>query len=135
MVFNANLSNYLDDSNSVAWVMAASTFGGIAKLQGDNFIYQMTPQGSNGSGQPSRGTLLGYPVHFSAAVPVPAAAAKSVLFGNFFYVGVRNEPSFTVLRDPYSAANTGQLRLHYYFRTVYKVLIAEAVGYATQAAS
>lgn len=135
VVFNNDLANYLDDSSSVAWVMRASTHGAIAKLQGDPFIYQVTPQGDNGNGQPSRGSLLGYPVHYSAAVPAPATSAKSLLFGNFYYVGVRNEPEFTVLRDPYSAATTGQLRLHYYFRTIYKVLIAEAVGYATQASS
>jgi HK97 family phage major capsid protein len=135
MVFNNDLANYLDDTNSVGWVMRASTHGMIAKLQGDPFIYQMTPQGSNGNGVPSRGTLLGYPVHYSAAVPAPAASAKSILFGNFNYVGVRNDPEFVVLRDPFSAASTGQLRLHYYFRTVYKVLQAEAVGFATQAAS
>lgn len=135
MVFNNDLANYLDDSNSVAWVMRASTHGAIAKLQGDPFIYQVTPQGDNGNGKPSRGSLLGYPVHYSAAVPAPATSAKSLLFGNFFYVGVRNEPEFTVLRDPFSASATGQLRLHYYFRTIYKVLVAEAVGFATQAAS
>jgi HK97 family phage major capsid protein len=135
MVFNNDLANYLDDTNSVGWVMRASTHGMIAKLQGDPFIYQMTPQGSNGNGVPSRGTLLGDPVHYSAAVPAPAASAKSILFGNFNYVGVRNDPEFVVLRDPFSAASTGQLRLHYYFRTVYKVLQAEAVGFATQAAS
>jgi HK97 family phage major capsid protein len=135
VVFNNDLANYLDDSASVAWIMRASTHGAIAKLQGDPFIYQVTPQGNSGDGQPSRGVLLGYPVHYSAAVPAPATSAKSLLFGNFFYVGMRNDPEFTVLRDPFSAASTGQLRLHYYFRTIYKVLVAEAVGFATQAAA
>jgi HK97 family phage major capsid protein len=133
MVFNGDLSNYLDDSQSVAWVTRASTHGMIAKLQGSEFIYQNTPQGTSGNGVPSRGTLLGYPVHYSAATPAATTGLKSIFFGNWYYVGVRNEPEFTVLRDPYSNAATGQLTVHYYFRTVYKTLIAEAVGYGTQA--
>lgn len=35
----------------------------------------------------------------------------------------------TFLRDPYSAAATGQVNLFYYFRVVFKVLLAEAVLY------
>jgi HK97 family phage major capsid protein len=129
MVFGNDIAHYLDDSSSVGWVTRPATYGLIAKIQGNEFVYDDTPQGS------SRGTrsLLQYPVHFSNQVPAATTGLKSVLFGNFFYVGVRNEPEFTILRDPYSAASTGQLRLHYYFRTVYGVLQAEAVGYGTQA--
>jgi len=129
IVYNNDLAFYLDDTGNVGWVTRPATYGLVAKLQGNDFIYDDTPQGSS-RGQRS---LLQYPVYFSNAVPAATTGLKSVLFGNFNYVGVRNEPEFRVLRDPYSASTTGQLRLHYYFRTVYGVLQAEAVGYGTQA--
>ena len=133
ITFNDNLAYYLDDSNSVAWVTRPSTFGSIASIQGDNFVYDNTPQGSSARSNGAKGSLAMYPVHFSNKVETLATGNKSILFGNWFFVGVRNAPEFQVLRDPYSAATTGQLRLHYYFRTVYKVLQAEAIGYGTQA--
>jgi len=127
IIYNNDLEPYLDDA-SVAWVTRPSTFGDIVSLQGNDFIYDRTPQG-DGRGR----TLAGFPVAFSQKVAAPAASAKSILFGNFYYVGWREAPGFTVLRDPYSKASTGQVVLHYYFRTVYKVLQAEAIGYGQQA--
>ena len=72
---------------------------------------------------------MGYPVYFSQKVDAPATTKKSIFFGNFNYMGFREAPGFTVLRDPYSKAGSGHVVLHYYFRTVYKVLQAEAIGY------
>ena len=39
---------------------------------------------------------------------------------------------FTLLRDPYSAASTGQVKLWMHFRTVFKVLQPSAIGYLIQ---
>lgn len=133
ITFDDNLADYLDDSNSVAWVTRPSTYGSIVSIQGNEFIYDNNPQGSSVRTNGAKGSLAQYPVHFSNKVATLATGNKSILFGNWFYVGVRNAPEFTVLRDPYSAATTGQLRLHYYFRTTYNVLQAEAIGYGTQA--
>jgi len=133
IVFNDNLAYYLDDSNSVAWVTRPATYGSVVSIQGNDFVYDATPQGSSVATNGAKGVLAQYPVHFSNKVETLATGNKSILFGNWFFVGVRNAPEFQVLRDPYSAASTGQLRLHYYFRTVYKVLQAEAIGYGTQA--
>ena len=128
MMYNDALEPYLDDGGSVGWVTRRSTHGAIAKLQGNDFIYDMTPQG-NGAGR----TLLGVPVNYSVHTDALATGNKPILLGNWFYMGVRNEPEFRLLRDPYSAARAGQLRLHYYFRTVYAVLQAEAITYGTLA--
>jgi len=133
ITFNDNLAYYLDDSASVAWVTRPATYGEIISIQGNEFIYDTNPQGSSVATNGAKGILAQYPVHFSNKVETLAIGNKSILFGNWFYVGVRNAPEFQVLRDPYSAATTGQLRLHYYFRTVYKVLQAEAIGYGEQA--
>ena len=131
MAYNDALAAYLDDSASVAWVTRPATYGAIASLSGNARLYVGTPQGGN-TGAP---TLLGSPVHFSNKVAALGASAKSIYFGNWNFVGYREDPGFTLLRDPYSAAGTGQVRLWMYFRTVFGVLQSEAIGYGAQAAS
>jgi HK97 family phage major capsid protein len=59
------------------------------------------------------------------------ASGKSLLIGNFNYMGMRLDPTMTFLRDPYSRASYGEVRLHYYFRTDFEVLQAAAFQYAT----
>ena len=117
-------AEYLDGS---VWVMARATEGIIRGAQGDSFLYNPNPSGSD-RGRPE---ILGYPVYNSAYASAVAASAKSVIFGNFRYIGMREAPGITFLRDPYGLANSGQVRLLYYFRTVYKTLQAEAIQYAT----
>jgi HK97 family phage major capsid protein len=73
--------------------------------------------------------LLDFPVVYSYKSGATAASAKSVYFGNWFYVGLREAPGFSVIRDPYSRAAYGEVILNYMFRADYGVLIAEAIGY------
>jgi len=115
---------YLDDSNSVSWVMRNSTLGQIKSISSEDRFYGDVTQ--------SEGPL-GYPVALSNKVDPLGTANNPILFGNFNFVGRRESPSMTVLRDPYSDADAGIVNLHYYFRTVYKVLQSEAVGYGTNA--
>lgn len=117
-------AEYLDGS---VWVMTRATEGLIRGMQGDAFLYNPNPAGSD-RGRPE---ILGYPVYNSAYASAVAASAKSLIFGNFRYIGMREAPGITFLRDPYGLANSGQVRLLYYFRTVYKTLQAEAIQYAT----
>jgi HK97 family phage major capsid protein len=126
--FNSALGNYLDEAGSVGWVMQRPVHGEIVLLDDANTrrYASNTMPDSTGVFAPS---LLGYPVHYSAKAGLTAANAKSVFFGNWNFVGKREAPGFTVLRDPYSKAENGQVVLHYYFRTVYDVLQAEAIGY------
>jgi hypothetical protein len=35
----------------------------------------------------------------------------------------------TMLRDPYTRSSYGEVVINYYFRAVYKVLVAEAIGF------
>lgn len=128
MAYNEALSNYLDDSPSVAWVTRAATYGAVRSLRGSAPLY--VEQVIGNSKTPD---LLGYPVHFSAKAPAMTTGNKSIFFGNWNYVGVREGDGFTMLRDPYSAAGTGQVALWMYFDVVYKTLQAEAIGYGTQA--
>ncbi len=119
IVGNDTLGNYLTDGASASWVMRHSTQWAINAITADSrFYYRDTGTG-----------LLGYPVRRTNKAGAIGAAAKSVFFGDWSYVGLREEPQYSVLRDPFTLAHLGQVRLIYMFRTVYKVLQAGAVGY------
>lgn len=124
VVLNNTIGDYLD--NNCAWVMQPLTFGAIASITGNPRLYAQTPGGS------FQRELLGYPVHFSSKAGTVTSAQKSAYFGNWNFVGWREAPGFTLLRDPFSAAGTGQVKLWMYFRTVFKVLQPSAVGYLLQ---
>jgi HK97 family phage major capsid protein len=126
VVLNDTVGDYLDDSGACAWVMKPSTFGAIAAITGNPRMYAENPGGSLGR------EILGYPVHFSTKAGAMTAGLKSAYFGNWNFMGWREAPGFTLLRDPYSAAGTGQVKLWMYFRTVFKVLQPSALGYLIQ---
>ena len=123
IVFNDTLGNYLDDGGSISWVMRPTTFGAIKALAGDPRIY--------GVAQSAGRTLLEYPVNYSNKVAAIASAVKSVLFGNWYYMGLYESPSLHMILDPYSV--DGMVVLKYSFRMCYGQLIAGALGYGLQA--
>jgi HK97 family phage major capsid protein len=125
ITFNEALSNYLDDTGSVAWVMQRAVHGEIVLLDDTSIRRYANNQMGNEEGP----SLLGFPVKYSAKSGATAASAKSVYFGNWNYVALREAPSMTMLRDPYTRSSYGEVVINYYFRAVYKVLVAEAVGY------
>ena len=120
-------------ADSAVWLADRGTEGYLRGLTGNNFQFVPTPMGSITGSQATGASreLFGRPIFNTAKMPDIGAGNKSLVFGNFAYVGMRLAPDMTVLRDPYSKAVKGQVLFHYYFRTVYKVLIAEAIQYAT----
>jgi len=129
MVGNGTLDPYLDDSGSVAWVMQPSTKWAINSIVTTDRFYT----GQENVPPRRGGDLLGYPVHTSAKASAIGTGNKSVFFGNWGFMGFREAPGLTVLRDPYTLAATGQIRFVYMFRAVYKVLQAGAIGYGLHA--
>lgn len=118
---------YATDEASVGWIMRRATEGTIRGLAGTtNFYYSPTPGGTTTIMRP---TLWGAPLYNSGYMPAIAASAKTMVLGNWYFMGRRDGVSFSVLRDPYTV--DGKVILKYYFRTVYKVLQAEAIVYAT----
>lgn len=113
--------------STVAWVMKRATEGLIRGLQGDPFLFNPNPAGSDRN-QPE---IWGYPVYNSEYASAVEASAKSLIFGDWSYVYMRESTQFGFLRDPYTLAAKGQVRMLYFFRTVYKVAQAEALVYAT----
>lgn len=117
---------YATDETSVAWLMRRTTEGVIRSLSGNSdFYYAPTPGGAIGP----RPVLWGAPVYNTGKVAAIAASAKSMLLGNWYYMGLREAPTMSFLRDPYTV--DGKVILKYYFRCVYKVLQAGAILYAT----
>jgi HK97 family phage major capsid protein len=121
IVGNNDLSAYLDEDAAVAWVMRSSTHWDLKSIVGTDRQYAVNEDRGR--------TLLGYPVYYSQKAAAAAASAKSIFFGNWRNVGMREGNGITFLRDPYTVAVKGQVRLLWYFRTVYGVLQAEAIGY------
>ncbi len=115
-------------ADGAQFLMKRATHYAFLALTGNNWQFVNTPNGNVNA-------LWGYPVQNSDWVPGVAAAAKSLIFGNFNFVGMREAPGLTFLRDPFSAAGSGQVNLYYYFRAVYKVLLPAAVLYGKHPAS
>ena len=110
------------------WIMHPTTFAYLSGLASSSvFTFAPHPGGNLAGGS----TLWGYSVNQSSYATALAASAKSLAFGNFNFLGMREGTGLTTLRDPYSAATSGQIRLHYWFDLVYGVLQAEAIQYAT----
>lgn len=123
IVGNNDLSEYLDEDGAVAWVMRPSVLWDIKSIVGSDRQYAVN------AGNAGPRELLGYPVHYSQKAAAVAASAKSVYFGNWRRVGMREGSGLTFIRDPYTVAINAQIRLLWNFRTVYGVLTAEAIGY------
>lgn len=121
LVFHATLGFYLDDGASAAWVMRPPTYGAILNLTGNARLYAPTAAGTFNR------DLFGYPVYYSNAAAAIAASAKSIYFGNWRYMGMREDPALRLIRDPYTT--DGVVILKYSFRVVYGLLIAGALAY------
>ncbi len=111
-------------ADNAAFVMRRATLGSYRKLISTGpFLYQPTPAGGI---TPS--SLGEFPVYASSYLAAIGSGNKSILFGNFEYMGMRETP-LVFLYDPYSLASTGRKLLHYYTRIVYKVTNADAILY------
>lgn len=107
------------------WLMHPTTKAYIEGIYSSSvFSFAPTP-GAAGT------NLWGYPLNQSSYMTALGASVKSMVFGNFGFMGYREGTSLNTLRDPYSAVTSGQVRLHYWFDLVYGVLQAEAIQYAT----
>jgi len=124
MVFNSDMVSYLE-GGSPNWVMSGPSYAKIASLVGDARSYVATPQGTGIQGP----GILGYPVKFTNKADTIAGSKKSVFFGDWSSVGVRNGAGLQMIRDPYTRARYGQIELVFLFDVVYGVLNAEAIGF------
>ncbi|ANU76812.1 phage major capsid protein [Blautia pseudococcoides] len=113
------------------WVLNDSTIKAIRKLKDSNGQYLWQP--SLTAGTPD--TILGRPVKTSAYMPVLAAGAKTIAFGDFSYYWIadRQGRSFKRLNELFAA--TGQVGFLASQRVDGKMILAEAVKVLVQKAA
>ena len=128
MVFQSDMVSYLD-GGSAAWVMSGPSYAKLIALKNDALTYSQTPAGVY------RESILGFPVYFTNKADTIGASKKSLFFGDWSQVGVRNGAGLQLIRDPYTRARYGQIELVYLFDVVYGVLNAEAIGYGAHPSS
>ena len=116
--------------NSVAWLMERATEGYLRGLSSSS-VFTFGPQPGGSPSLAGQGALFGVPVFTDDNMGSLAASGKSLLIGNWNYMGLRLYPSITFLYAPYSRAGYGETILHYYFRCDFAVLQAAAFQYAT----
>jgi HK97 family phage major capsid protein len=116
---------------NAAWAMNDSTEAVLRGLQGNPFLFGVTPAG----GPFEVDTLMDKRVFNSDSAAAIAASAKSLLIGDWSYYMIAERQGLVVQRlDELYAAN-GQIGLLAKFRQGAAVGQAEAFQYATQAAS
>ena len=105
------------------WVLNDSTIKAIRKLKDNNGQYLWQP--SLTAGTPDM--ILGRPIKTSAYMPVMAAGAKTIAFGDFSYYWIadRQGRSFKRLNELFAA--TGQVGFLASQRVDGKMILAEAV--------
>lgn len=113
------------------WVLNASTIKAVRKLKDSTGQYLWQP--SLVAGTPD--TLLGRPMKTSAYMPVIAAGAKTIAFGDFSYYWIadRQGRSFKRLNELYAA--NGQVGFLGFQRVDGKLVLSEAVKVLAQKAS
>lgn len=109
--------------NKAVWVMNDATIKAIRKLKDNNGQYLW--QNSLTADAPH--TLLGRPVYTSAYMPVPAAGAKTIAFGDFkyYWIADRQGRSFKRLNELY--AKNGQIGFIGSQRVDGKLILPEAI--------
>lgn len=117
-------------ANGAVLVMKRATEFYLRGLTGSTWLFENTPAGNLQSR-----SLFGAPVYNTDAMPAVATGLKSLAYFNpEFYILV-DRAGLTMVRDPYSAGNTGQVKLYTNYRLGGGVSQALAVNYATQAAA
>ena len=89
------------------WLMKRETIGGVRNLKDSDLQYLWQP-GLNGAEQ---STLLGKPIVEATDMPVIAAGAKSIMFGDFRRgYQIVDRSGMSMLRDPFTSAEDGTVR-------------------------
>ena len=109
--------------NKAVWVMNDATIKAIRKLKDNSGQYLW--QNSLTAGAPH--TLLGRPVYTSAYMPIAAAGAKTIAFGDFkyYWIADRQGRSFKRLNELY--AKNGQIGFLGSQRVDGKLILPEAI--------
>jgi HK97 family phage major capsid protein len=119
--------------NGAVWVMNPATWFYLKGITGNQFVF--TSGVARLSGTVDGPTLEGYPVILNSNVAAVGASAKSLLFGNFSFMGFVTNRGLRIRRLNELYAGNGQVGILATYRFGCAVLQAEAFQYATHAAS
>jgi HK97 family phage major capsid protein len=116
--------------DNASWLLARFTLRDIRLLKDaqNNYVWQPGVAGGAGVVQGIPPTILDHPYTIAKDMPAVASAAKSVAIGDFskgYWIVDRLE--IATLRDPFSAAGSGQLVLHARKRVGGQVVLPEAI--------
>jgi HK97 family phage major capsid protein/HK97 family phage prohead protease len=95
------------------WIMNRKTLGALRMLKDGNGRFIMVDPISEG--MPA--TLLGRPIVEAIDMPDVAANANPILFGDLSGYRIVDRIGLSVLRDPYTLSDTGQVKFTAYRRT------------------
>lgn len=113
-------------SGNVAWLMKRTTEGYLRGLFGTSqFSFGAQVGAARGNGGIGA-ELWGLPSLTDGAMPAIGASNKSIVFGDWSFMGYRLPSGMGFLRDPYSLSTTGVVRLLYNYRSAFKILQANA---------
>ena len=112
-----------------AWVMDPATWFYLKGLSGNPFVF--TSGVARLSGTVDGPTLEGYPVVLNSNVANIGVSAKSLMFGNYNYMGFVTNRGLRIRRLNELYADTGQVGILATYRFGCAVLQAEAFQYAT----
>jgi HK97 family phage major capsid protein len=98
-------------------------------------IWQPGAQASLQTGQESFNTILGYPYQINQDIPVMAANAKSIIFGNFSKYIVRDVLEYTLLRFDELYAVSGQVGFLAFARADGRTINAAALKHYANSAT
>lgn len=91
-----------------AWLMNRKTLGALRQIKDDNGRFLLVDPIAASAPM----TLLGRPVVEAVDMPDVAANALPIIFGDLQGYRIVDRVSFSLLRDPYSQAAKGHVRLH-----------------------
>jgi HK97 family phage major capsid protein len=116
--------------DNASWLLARFTLRDIRLLKDsqNNYVWQPGVAGGAGVVQGIPATILDHPYTIAKDMPAVASAAKSVAIGDFqraYWIVDRLE--IQTLRDPFTAAGTGQVVLHARKRVGGQVVLPEAI--------
>ena len=120
--------------NGAAWVMDPATWFYLKGLVGSS-VFTFTSGLARMSGTVDGPTLDGYPVILNGNVANVGLSAKSLLFGNFNFMGVVLNRGVRIRRLTELYAGNGQVGILATYRFGCAVLQAEAFQYATHPAA
>jgi HK97 family phage major capsid protein len=111
-------------SASGVWMMNRYSMAVVRKLKDSDGSYLWQP--SIAAGVPP--TLLGRPVYEAVDMPNPVAGATPIVFGDFASgYAIADRVGFEILRDDYTGAANGIVKLHARRRVGGRVVLGEAL--------